>query len=351
MVRGRRRTTRDAAHAPGVSPAGPARRGPWRDPHALLAAAGAAVAVVVPVGLLPLALEREPRLSDPAVAVSALLLVLVVGLLEWRAAGRVVDGHRTVLEAALVDAARVRAQHEARAEEVEHDARSALGALRSALSTLERYDDQLDRGLAHRLQAAALREVDHLEQLIRLREPAPPEPDATGTVDFDVREVVRDVALTRQVAGLRVRTDGVHGRAHGSPGDLATVLGNLLVNAMRHAPGAAVEITSAVVGDRLELRVRDDGPGLLPALAASVFERGTHGGHHLSTGLGLYVSRRLLRELGGDLRLEASGPGCCFLATLPAASRGTPAPHPVPHERHPAGRVRVPADVRDRATS
>lgn len=288
---------------------------PWRDAHTLLAACGVATAVVVTVGALPAVLGRHPRLSDPVLVASTLVLVVVVGSLVRRAElrlARLGEQRRASLEAALVVAESSRAQRDARAEEVEHDARSALGALRASLSTLERYADRLEPDLAHRLQVAALREVDHLEQLIRQQTP--------GLVEFDVREVVRDVALTRQVAGLRVRTDEVRGRAHGSPGDLATVLGNLLVNAMRHAPGAEVEIATSVVGDRLELRVRDDGPGMRDDLAASAFERGTHGGHHLSTGLGLYISRELMREAGGDLRLEPTTTGCCFVVTLARAS-------------------------------
>ena len=251
--------------------------------------------------------------------------MLAVGLLVHGAAARMlrlVDEQRAELEAALVETASAGARREARAEEVEHDTRSALGALRSALSTLDRYADELDRDLAHRLQSAALREVDHLEQLLRQQGSDP----ASDRVAFDVREVVRDVALTRQLAGLRVRTDEVAGRALGAPGDLSTVLGNLLVNAMRHAPGAEVRMSTSVVGDVLELRVHDDGPGISPALAPTVFERGVHGGHVLSTGLGLHISRELARDMGGELYLEPTPVGCCFVLTLVRAGDETAQP-------------------------
>ena len=293
--------------------------GGWHDTHTVVAVGGVAAAVAVSVGLLPEALGRDPRLVDPLVLGSTLLLVLAVGLLVHGAAARMlrlVDEQRAELEAALVETASAGARREARAEEVEHDTRSALGALRSALSTLDRYADELDRDLAHRLQSAALREVDHLEQLLRQRGSDPASDRCSDWVAFDVREVVRDVALTRQVAGLRVRTDEVAGRALGSPGDLSTVLGNLLVNAMRHAPGAEVRVSTSVVGDVLELRVHDDGPGISPALAPTVFERGVHGGHVLSTGLGLHISRELARDMGGELHLEPTPVGCCFVLTL-----------------------------------
>ena len=285
--------------------------GGWHDTHTVVAVGGVAAAVAVSVGLLPEALGRDPRLVDPLVLGSTLLLVLAVGPLVHGAAARMLrlaDQQRAELEAALAETASAGARREARAEEVEHDTRSALGALRSALSTLDRYADELDRDLAHRLQSAALREVDHLEQLLHQQ--------GCDRAAFDVREVVRDVALTRQVAGLRVRTDEVAGRALGSPDDLSTVLGNLLVNAMRHAPGAEVRVSTTEVGDVLELRVHDDGPGISAALAPSVFERGVHGGHVLSTGLGLHISRELARGMGGELHLEPTPVGCCFVVTL-----------------------------------
>lgn len=287
---------------------------PWRDAHTMVAACGVTAAVGVSVGVLPIVLDRHPQLSDPAVLLSTLLLGLVVAALVRRCALhalRQVDSEREDLEAALIDARRARALREARAEEVEHDACSALGALRSALSTLDRYADELDRERAHRLQVAALHEVDHLEQLIRQQGPT--------QEDLDLGEVVAAVALTRRAGGLDVRVEGVTGRAVGSPQALATVLGNLLANAARHAPGARVEISSVVRGERVELRVRDDGPGMCAEMAAHAFERGTHRDHRLSSGLGLFTARRLVQEQGGELHLEPSPTGCSFVIVLDRA--------------------------------
>jgi two-component system sensor kinase FixL len=41
-----------------------------------------------------------------------------------------------------------------------------------------------------------------------------------------------------------------------------------------------------------------------------------------STGLGLYVSRAILRSFGGELKFEPRGRGCCFAVSLATLSNG-----------------------------
>jgi signal transduction histidine kinase len=65
--------------------------------------------------------------------------------------------------------------------------------------------------------------------------------------------------------------------------------------------------------------VRDEGPGVPPALRAHVFERFRLGGEHAgSAGLGLYITRRLVELHGGRIWLEEPGPrGAGFAFELP----------------------------------
>jgi len=70
--------------------------------------------------------------------------------------------------------------------------------------------------------------------------------------------------------------------------------------------------------------VRDTGPGLTSAQSAQLFQSFHQGDasvtrEHGGTGLGLTISRRLARAMGGDVRLESSEPGrgCCFVLELP----------------------------------
>jgi light-regulated signal transduction histidine kinase (bacteriophytochrome) len=112
--------------------------------------------------------------------------------------------------------------------------------------------------------------------------------------------------------------------AHGRPLDTAAVVQNLLVNARRYAPGSVITVNAVQTGDRVQLQVEDSGPGIPERERAAVFERGVRGSTSRGvegTGLGLFVSRRLMAEQHGSLRLRSGAAGgACFVIELPAAT-------------------------------
>lgn len=99
------------------------------------------------------------------------------------------------------------------------------------------------------------------------------------------------------------------------------ILLNLLGNAIRYTPGnSQVWIRLEGEGSRARVIVADQGPGLSEEQQAKVFEkferlgRSGDGG----SGLGLYISRRLARAMGGELCVEsAPGQGARFILDLP----------------------------------
>ena len=198
-------------------------------------------------------------------------------------------------------------------QELCHDARNSLTGLRGALLTLRAHQSDLDAAVAERLREAVLGEVNHLEHLI-LRE------GGEKAVDFDVTPLLAAVVVTRRAAGLRAALDELPSvRAHGRPGDLATVLQNLLVNVQEHGGGRAEVILSSD-GARVQIRVRDDGPGIPDDQIQRLFERGARGPDSRGSGLGLHVARTLMRQQGGDLLLLTHRGGCTFAVLLPAAA-------------------------------
>ena len=100
------------------------------------------------------------------------------------------------------------------------------------------------------------------------------------------------------------------------------VLLNLLGNAIHYSPGdSQIWLRVESEGDRARVIVADQGAGLSEAQQARVFEkferlgRSGDGG----SGLGLYISRRLARAMGGELTVEsAPGQGARFILDLPA---------------------------------
>ncbi|TNM36345.1 sensor histidine kinase [Nocardioides albidus] len=112
---------------------------------------------------------------------------------------------------------------------------------------------------------------------------------------------------------------------------LSEVLRVLLDNARRHGHGQRTTVTARPVGDTIELRVSDSGPGIEPHLHDRIFHWGVRGTSSHGQGIGLQRAHRLMLELGGSLdhdRNAAQWGGATFVVTLPAAERGTVATGP-----------------------
>jgi two-component system OmpR family sensor kinase len=98
---------------------------------------------------------------------------------------------------------------------------------------------------------------------------------------------------------------------------------NLIENALRHTPrGTRIELGTETLADEVRLVVQDNGPGVPPELAPTLFERfvrgaGDRGG---SFGLGLAIVKAVAQTHGGSVELErpARGTGARFVVRLPA---------------------------------
>ncbi|NBS94660.1 MAG: ATP-binding protein [Betaproteobacteria bacterium] len=117
------------------------------------------------------------------------------------------------------------------------------------------------------------------------------------------------------------------------------VMANLLANAIRHSPqGESVQIVLQDQGNWVRISVRDEGPGIDPAIHPRLFERFVHApsGHSESrngNGLGLYLSRLLIERMGGRITAESpiepvagTGPrlGATFHLDLPRVEATDP---------------------------
>lgn len=141
--------------------------------------------------------------------------------------------------------------------------------------------------------------------------------------------------LARRAAGIlggRARERGIRvevpmtgetALAMGEGRRVLQILLNLLGNAIRYSPeGSRVALKAECHSGKSCLAVIDEGDGLAIEQQARVFDkferlgRSGDGG----SGLGLYISRRLARTMGGDLTVQsAAGEGARFVLALPAA--------------------------------
>ncbi len=128
-------------------------------------------------------------------------------------------------------------------------------------------------------------------------------------------------------------------------GKLAQVFLNLLVNAAQAIPEGEVsanviELTLRAEGDSVLVSVRDSGQGISPEQQRRLFEpffstKATGAG----AGLGLSICRRIVTDLGGEIRLASEpGRGSTFTVCLPALPQLQPRPEPLPASPAPDGR-------------
>jgi len=105
---------------------------------------------------------------------------------------------------------------------------------------------------------------------------------------------------------------------------LEQILVNLLGNGIRHTPErSTVRVRVAEAEGRVLMTVEDQGEGIAPEDMERIFDvyATTAGGQGQGAGLGLPLSRRLARLLGGELHaVPRPGRGGCFVLELPAES-------------------------------
>ena len=127
-------------------------------------------------------------------------------------------------------------------------------------------------------------------------------------------------------------------------GKIAQILRNFISNALKFTAAGEIRVSvryHAAVGQVI-FTVRDTGVGIAPEYHERIFEefeqvRGPLQGRLKGTGLGLPLSRKLARLLGGDIALEsAPGKGSTFSLSVPpvfAPDARSGEPEPVPPER------------------
>jgi two-component system, OmpR family, sensor histidine kinase SenX3 len=108
--------------------------------------------------------------------------------------------------------------------------------------------------------------------------------------------------------------------------DIRAAVSNLLDNAVKYsAKPAQVEVETRVVdGKYVQLRVRDEGPGIAKGELKQIFKRfyripGALAGKVKGTGLGLFIVRSVAQRHGGKAWAESDGlgSGSTFILQLP----------------------------------
>jgi PAS domain S-box-containing protein len=99
------------------------------------------------------------------------------------------------------------------------------------------------------------------------------------------------------------------------------VISNLLANAIKYGRGRPIEISVGQEGATATLAVCDEGIGIAPEHQGRIFERyerAVGSRHYSGFGLGLYIARQIVEELGGSITVSSRpGVGATFQVALP----------------------------------
>jgi CheY-like chemotaxis protein len=206
-----------------------------------------------------------------------------------------------------------------------HELNSPLTTILGFSELLLREGKIADASRLEKIRSEAERSVRIIQNVLRLARS-----DNSETQLIDINEVIR---RTVEVAEYQARLNRIQFELNLSEkkpkvlayaGELTQVLLNLVTNAIQAISTCGVSgnirIDSAVVHDRVRVSVIDDGPGIAPANLRCIFEP-FYTTKQTGTGLGLSLSRTIVRELGGDLSVCNNRTcGATFTLDLPIIS-------------------------------
>jgi two-component system sensor histidine kinase KdpD len=215
---------------------------------------------------------------------------------------------------------------------VSHDLRTPLASAKAAVTSLRSNDVQWAQEDRDELLATADESLDRLAHLVdnlldvaRLQAGALAVFPRPTDLDEVVSRSLDDLGPTARAVMVEIPGDLPEVRV--DPAILERVIANLTANALRYSPaGSPPLLRASALGDRVELRIVDRGPGIPEADRDRVFvpfQRLGDTDNTTGVGLGLALSRGLTEAMGGSLEPEDTpGGGLTMAISLPA----TPAP-------------------------
>ncbi|MDP9221628.1 MAG: DUF4118 domain-containing protein, partial [Actinomycetota bacterium] len=217
---------------------------------------------------------------------------------------------------------------------VSHDLRSPLASAKAAVTSLRASDVHWTDEQVEELLATADESLDRLIRLVenlldmsRLQAGALSAFLRPVGLDDIVPRALDDLGAAGRAVLLQVPDDLPEVLA--DPALLERVIANLAGNAIRYAPADQPPLIAAsALGDHVELRVIDQGPGIPRASREKVFtpfQRLGDRDNETGVGLGLALALGLTEAMGGTLRPEDTpGGGLTMVVVLPTAQGHRP---------------------------
>jgi signal transduction histidine kinase len=211
---------------------------------------------------------------------------------------------------------------------VTHELKTPIAVAKLSLETLKRH--KLDPEKQEKILVEAIHETDRLDALcnnILLSSQLESGGYTLNKAEFDCTQMVEDAiaAFSKRNKARQIEHQIAPDLlAYGEEFLLRLVLNNLLENAVKYTPGGSLIRVEALEKEQfIEIKVLDQGAGIPELEKAKIFEkfyrledeskRKTKG-----TGLGLYLSSRIVSDHGGSLHIEKNKPqGSIFIIRIP----------------------------------
>ncbi|PSJ56147.1 sensor histidine kinase [Kumtagia ephedrae] len=211
---------------------------------------------------------------------------------------------------------------------VSHEFRTPLAVIRNAVDMISLVGDKSRDATKERLAGIG----EALDRLFSLIERFMTNDGDSGfrPEPMQIASLIADVQLHFEMTGrggrLHFRTEGEATSIFADPDMLATVVINLIDNALKYSPeDQPIHIDARSESDLVIIQVRDRGIGIPKADMHKIgrrFFRASNTKAGSGTGLGLYSSRKLLAYHGGTLELASDeGRGTAAVARVPLSRK------------------------------
>lgn len=209
---------------------------------------------------------------------------------------------------------------------VAHEFRTPLAVISSAIANLEEFPNANGQTLFNRLTqiGRSVKRLTTLTDNFLADERLAGSPMLNEHSQIQLSEIVAtavkmaDLSVTHEIK-MWVQP-GCDFCSKGDSALLTIAISNVLDNAVKYTPNGCVNVELTRQGETIRIVVRDKGPGIPEYEASTIFEkyqRGSHAASTHGTGMGLYVSREIMRAHGGTLQLLSSSVGAVFEFILP----------------------------------
>lgn len=145
--------------------------------------------------------------------------------------------------------------------------------------------------------------------------------------DIELRELIAEVIqrfmpLIPSGLSINANLSMTNGVIKGDKGRLQQALSNILNNAIKFTGAGTITISCAMLKDAYEISISDEGTGIpaeiLPRLFTKFATKDVDGRNKHGTGLGLFITKAIIEDHGGEIFVRNHSKGAIFTIILPA---------------------------------